>query len=73
MSVLSNIALWTKTKKPDLVENVNTADVDVLRCQKANGAIIERCAERNHHDIVMSMQKSMHRERENPYIVDVYD
>ena len=74
MSVPGNIALWTKRENPDLVENVSTADIDVLRCQRrADGAIVERCAERNHHDMVMSMQKSMHREIENPYMVDAYD
>ena len=33
LSVLGNIALWTKSENPDLVENVSTADVDVLGCQ----------------------------------------
>ena len=73
MSVLGNIALWIESKNPDLVENVNTADVDMLGCQKADRAIIERRAKRNHHNTVMSMQKSMHRERENLYTVDAYD
>ena len=50
-----------KREKPDLVENISTADVDVLRHQRADGAIIERCAERYHHAIVMSMQEIMHR------------
>ena len=69
MSVLGNIALQTKRENPDLVENISTADVDVLGCQKADGAIIERHAERNHHDTVMSMQKSMrYREREKIHI-----
>ena len=58
MSVVGNIALWTKTENPDLVENIRTADVDVLGCQKADGAIIERHAERNHHDTVMSTQRA---------------
>ena len=44
LSVLGNIALRTKHEDPDLVENVSTADVDVLGHQKADGAIIERCA-----------------------------
>ena len=61
MSVLGNIAFQTKSKNPDLVENVSTADVDVLRRQKADGAIIERHAERNHHATVMSTLESTHR------------
>ena len=61
MSVLGNIALWTKSENPDLVENISTTDIDVLRHQKADGAIVKRCAERNHHATVMSMQESMHR------------
>ena len=68
MSVLSNIALQIKRENPDLVENVSTADVDMLRCQNADGAIIERHAERNHHTMVMSMQKIMYREREKIHI-----
>ena len=57
MSVLGNIALQTKSENPDLVENVSTADVDVLRHQRADGTIRERCAERYHHIIVMSTQE----------------
>ena len=41
--------------------------------ERANGAIIERHAERNHHNIVMSMQKSIYKEIENLYMVDVYN
>ena len=44
MSVLGNIALWTESENPDLVENISTADVDMLGCQKADGAIVERRA-----------------------------
>ena len=44
MSVLGNIALWTESENPDLVENVSTADVDMLGHQKANIAIIKRHA-----------------------------
>ena len=35
LSVLGNIALQTKSENPDLVENISTADVDVLGCQWA--------------------------------------
>ena len=35
LSVLGNIALWTKSENPDLVENISTADVDVLRYQRS--------------------------------------
>ena len=35
LSVLGNIALWTKSENPDLVENISTADVDVLGHQRA--------------------------------------
>ena len=58
MSILGSIALQTKSENPDLVENISTTDVDVLRCQKAERVIVERCSERNHHNIVMSMQKA---------------
>ena len=68
MSVLGNIALQIESENPDLVENISTADVNVLGCQKADGAIIERCAERKYHNIVMSIQNSMHREREREKI-----
>ena len=61
LSVLGNIALRTKSENPDLVENVSTADVDVLRCQIAAGAIREKRAERYHHVTVMSMLESTHR------------
>ena len=61
LSVLGNIALWIKSENPDLVENVSTADVDVLGHQWADWAIIERRAERYHHATVMSIQESMHR------------
>ena len=44
MSVLGNIALQTESENPDLVENISTADIDVLGHQKADRAIIERCA-----------------------------
>ena len=33
-SVPGYIALWTMRENPDLVENISTADVDVLRCQR---------------------------------------
>ena len=61
MSVLGNIALQTKSKNPDLVENISTTDIDVLGHQKADVAIIERRSERNHHAMVMSTQESTHR------------
>ena len=73
MSVLDNIALPTKSENPDLVDNFSTTDVDVLGCQKADGAIIERHAEKNHHAMMMSTQESTHRQIENPYTVDAYD
>ena len=41
--------------------------------ERADRAIIVRRSERNHYDMVMSMQKSMHMELGNPYMVDVYD
>ena len=46
MSVLGNIALWTKRENPDLVENISTADVDVLGHQKADGAIDKKTCKR---------------------------
>ena len=55
VSVLGNISLQTKNENPDLVKNISTTDVDVLGHPKANGAIIKRCSERNHHAMVMSM------------------
>ena len=73
MSVLGNIALWTESENPDLVENISTADIDVLRCQKADGAILERCAREKPPQHSDEYAKSMHRKRENPYTVDAYD
>ena len=58
MSILGNIALQTESKNPDLVENISTADVDVLGHQKADRAILERCTKRNHHDMVISIQRA---------------
>ena len=68
MSVLGNIALWTNRENLDLVEKVSAADVDMLRHQKADRVIIERYADRNHHDIVTSMQKHAEREKEREKI-----
>ena len=73
MSVLGNIALWKESENPDLVENISTADVDVLRCQKSDGAIVERHAREKPPQHGDEYAKSMHRERENLYMVDVYD
>ena len=61
MSVLGNIALQTKSENPDLVENISITDINVLRCQKADGDIVERLSERQHHATVMSTQESMHK------------
>ena len=74
MSVLGNIALWTMRENPDLVENVSTTDERCTRMsERADRAIVVRHAERNHHDMVMSMQRSTRREIENLYMVDAYD
>ena len=73
MSVLGNIDLQTKRKNPDLVENISTADVDVLGHQKADRAIIERCAREKPPQHSDDYTKSMHRKRENPYTKDAYD
>ena len=63
MSVLGNIALWTKTENPDLVENISTADVDMLGCQKADRAIIEKRAREKPPQHGDEYTKNMHRER----------
>ena len=47
-----------RQKNPDLVENVSKADINVPRCHKADGAIVERHAERNHYNMVMSIQRA---------------
>ena len=73
VSVLGNIALWTESENPDLVENISTADVDVLGHQKADRAIIERRAREKPPQHSDEYAKSMHRERENPYMVDAYN
>ena len=64
MSNLGNFALRAKTKNPDLVENVSTADVDVLGYQKADGAITERRAREKPPRHGDEYTKSMQRERE---------
>ena len=73
LSVPGNIALWTESENPDLVENVSTADVDMLRHQKADGAIIEKCAREKPPRHGDEYAKSTHKKRENPYMVDMYD
>ena len=73
VSILGNIALWTESENPDLVENISIADIDVLGRQKADGAIVERCARKKPPWYSDKYAKSMHRERENLYTVDAYD
>ena len=59
----------------DLVEYASTTDIDALGSQRerANRAIVVRFVERNHHAMVISMQRSMQREIENVYTVDMYN
>ena len=73
VSVLGNIALWTESENPDLVENVSTTDIDVLGHQKADRAITERCAREKPPQHSDDYTKRMHRKRENPYTKDAYD
>ena len=73
MSVLGNIALRTKRENPDLVENISIANVEVFGCQRADGAIVKRCARKKpprHGDEYA--KDHAQRERKNPYMVDVY-
>ena len=41
--------------------------------ERADRAIVVRYAERKHHDIVMSMQRSTHIKLGNLYMVDAYN
>ena len=61
-------------KNPDLVEYIGTTDYECAwKPERADRGIVVRHAERNRHDRVISMQRSMHRDIENLYTVDACD
>ena len=60
-------------KNPDLVEYISTTDLDALRSQSELKSYKSKIHRENHYDIVMSTQRSTHREIGNLYMVDAYD